>query len=318
MQTVERRPRAAKSPGKGKVVGPPGTGHPLLPAALVVAVFAVSTSAIFARLSTMSPEVLAGYRLAASALLLSPWMLLAPAGERVPKNPRLRILAAASGVCFGAHLALWFASLEHTTVASAAVLVTIHPLLIVPASYLVWKERVSGKALAGMAAALGGGVLIGLGDLHLGGNHLLGDLLALAAACAMGAYLMIGSLVRSQFPLASYLVWVNAFGAATVLIYGGLQRIAFWPIPSREWVIIGLLAAIPTLMGHTLFNWALRHTGPSVVSVSILGEPVGASLLAFLLFGETPGAWQGLGALLILTGVYAFVKWREVARGSEG
>lgn len=295
---------------------PQPAGHPLLAGALVVAVFAVSTSAILARLATISPVVLAAYRLAVSALLLLPWMLFIPRGERVPNSPRLRGLAAASGVFFGAHLALWFASLEETSVASAAVLVTIHPLLIVPASYLLWRERVSGKALLGMAAALLGSALIGLGDLGLGGSHLAGDLLAVAAACAMGAYLLIGSLVRARFPLASYLVWVNAFGAATVFLYGSLQRLSFWPIPPREWVIIGLLAVVPTLMGHTLFNWALRHTGPSVVSVSILGEPVGASILAFLLFGEIPGFWQATGAILILTGVYAFVKGREVAQGS--
>ena len=170
---------------------PQPAGHPLLAGALVVAVFAVSTSAILARLATISPVVLAAYRLAVSALLLLPWMLFIPRGERVPNSPRLRGLAAASGVFFGAHLALWFASLEETSVASAAVLVTIHPLLIVPASYLLWRERLSGKALLGMAAALLGSALIGLGDLGLGGSHLAGDLLAVAAACAMGAYLLI-------------------------------------------------------------------------------------------------------------------------------
>ena len=70
-------------------------------------------------------------------------------------------------------------------------------------------------------------------------------------------------------------------------------------------------------MGHTLFNWALRHTRPSVVSVSILGEPVGATILAYWIFGEAPGLWQTLGGLLILVGVYAFVKWRGAGIDDE-
>src|SRR5690606_4466693 len=103
--------------------------------------------------------------------------------------------------------ALWFASLERTTIASSTVLVTIHPLLIVPLSYWMWKERPAAPALLGMAAAVVGAGLIGMGDFDLGGLHLAGDALAVAAAAAMGGYLLMGSVVRERFPLASYLVW---------------------------------------------------------------------------------------------------------------
>lgn len=297
-----------------QVARQPGDGHPLLLPALMCAVAAVSTSAVIVRFSTMPPAVLAGYRLAVSSIFLLPWMLSLPRGSRSPSSARAGWLGVASGLFLGVHYALWFASLERTTIASATVLVTMHPLLIVPVSYLFWKDPLSPRALGGMIAALAGATLIGMGDFDLGRTHVAGDALALAAAGAMGVYLMIGSLVRSGFPLASYLVWVNAWGGFVVLVYAFLAGEALWPIPAGEWALIGLLAAVPTLMGHTLFNWALRHTRPSVVSVSILGEPVGATLLAYGIFGEAPGLWQSLGGLLILGGVYAFVKWREVRR----
>lgn len=289
----------------------PSDGHPLVVPALVLAVAAVSTSAVIVRLSQLPPAVLAGYRLAVSAGLLFPWIFSAPRGRRLPAAAKAGWLGVASGLFLGAHYALWFASLERTTIASATVLVTIHPLMIVPVSYFVWKERPAPAALLGMAAAVVGAALIGMGDFDLGKSHLAGDALAVLAAAAMGGYLLIGSVVREQFPLASYLVWVNGWGALVVLVYSQVAGLGLWPIPIREWAVIGLLAAVPTLVGHTLFNWALRHTRPSVVSVSILGEPVGAALLAYWVFGEAPGLWQTAGASLILLGVYAFVRWRE-------
>lgn len=293
------------------------SGHPLVAPGLVLAVAAVSTSAVIVRLSELSPAVLAGYRLAVSALLLFPWIFRAPKGRRLPADGRATWLGIASGLFLGAHYALWFASLERTTIASATVLVTIHPLLIVPVSYWVWRERPSARALSGMAAAVVGAALIGMGDFDLGGLHLAGDALAVAAAAAMGGYLLIGSAVKQRFPLASYLAWVNAWGAVVVLAYAAVAGPGLWPIPAREWLVVLALAAVPTLVGHTLFNWALRYTRPSVVSVSILGEPVGATLLAYAIFGEAPGLWQTVGALLILAGVYAFVRWKE-ASGTRG
>lgn len=286
-------------------------GHPLLAAGLVTAVAAVSTSAILVRFSQSSPVVLAAYRLVISAALLWPLALL-PRGEPRRLAPRERLLALVSGAFLGAHYALWFASLNRTTVASSTVLVTIHPLLIVPASLVLWRERIGWVSLAGIALALAGGTMIGAGDFGLGREHLVGDLLAVLAAAAMGAHLMLGRALRERVSLFPYLAWVNSFGALVVLGYAWAGGHLLWPMEPREWLIAAALALVPTLIGHTLFNWALRHTRASVVSVSILGEPVGATLLALLLFGERPGAWQAVGSLLILTGVYLFSKEVEV------
>ena len=174
---------------------------------------------------------------------------LSTEGDAFTVERESRLALVASGVLLGAHYALWFASLERTTIASATVLVTIHPLLIVPASYVIWKEHLSPRGLAGMVVALVGAVLIGMGDFELGRIHLVGDALAVAAAGAMGAYLLIGSIVRSRFALASYLVWVNAWGAAVVLAYALFAGHDLWPIPPSELAIIGLLAAVPLSWG---------------------------------------------------------------------
>lgn len=305
----------AQGESAGASPGPPARsrGHPLLAVGLFAAVAAVSTSAVLVRYSESPPTVLAAYRLALSAALLWPLALLAPAG-RCTFAPGDRLLALAAGALLGIHYALWFAALERTSVASAAVLVTVHPLLIIPASYVLWRERVGAAALWGLAMALAGGVMIGAGDFDLGGDHLVGDLLAVLAAAAMGAYLMLSRALRQKLSLFPYLARANSFGALVVLLFAWASGAELWPLPAREWAVAAALALVPTLVGHTLFNWALRYTQASVVSVSILGEPVGASILAFLLFGEAPGAWQTVGGVLILAGIYLFSTRREGER----
>jgi len=284
--------------------------HPFLAVGLASAVAAMSTAAILVRFSSSPPTLLAAYRLALSAALLWPLALFASSKPRT-LGRRERLLALLSGALLGSHYALWFASLERTSVASSAVLVTSHPLLIVPAGYLLWRERVSFASLVGMAMALAGGVMIGAGDLELGGEHLVGDLLAVLAAAAMGGHLMLGRALRAKISLFPYLALVNSFGAVVVFLFAWFSGTDLWPLPPREWLIAGLLALIPTLIGHTLLNWALRHTQAAVVSVSTLGEPVGASILAFFLFGEAPGVWQAAGSLLILVGVFLFSRQQQ-------
>lgn len=289
-------------------------GGALLYPALSAAVVAISFAAVLVRLSASPPEVLAAYRLLLGALAASPlaWWNL----RRVrPPEAKALLLALLAGAFLGVHYALWFASLARTTIASSTVLVTLHPLFVVPASYFLRNERFGPRSLLGAALALAGAAAVGWGDLGLGKESLAGDLLAVAAALAVAVHFMIGAELRKEMPVGIFAA--TSYGAGALVLFAlaaFTSREALWPRPAEEWAIYLALALLPTFVGHTLFTWALKFTSPAVVSVSILGEPVGASLLALLFFDEAPRMGQLLGGAFVLCGVYLFVSEREKGR----
>ena len=135
------------------------------------------------------------------------------------------------------------------------------------------------------------------------------------AAILVSGYLLIGQRLRTRMSLLVYVFFV--YGAAA-LVLGGLaaaMRLPMTGYDPREWWLFVALAAIPTLLGHTVFNWALQHVPASVVSVSILGEPVGAVVLAMLVLGEVPAPIQIVAGAVILGGIGLFLHYRN-ARSS--
>ena len=291
---------------------------PFLYPALAAAVVAISFAAVLVRLSASPPAVLAAYRLLLSALVAAPWAWWNLRRHAFPGR-KAAGLALLAGAVLGLHYALWFASLERTSIASSTVLVTLHPLFVVPASYFLRRERFSARSLLGAALALAGGAAVGWGDFSVGRESLAGDMLAVAAALAVAVHFMIAARVRREMPVGIFAAAAYAAGAAVVFAAAWLSSPGeLWPRPAREWAIYLALALFPTFVGHNLFTWALRYTSPAVVSVSVLGEPVGASILAFLFFGEAPRAAQLAGGALVLAGVYLFISGREKkAAGKE-
>lgn len=291
---------------------------PFLFPALAAAVVAISFAAVLVRLSASPPAVLAAYRLLLSALAAAPW-----AWWNLRRHPfpgaKAASLSLIAGAVLGLHYALWFASLERTSIASSTVLVTLHPLFVIPASYFLRRERFSARSLFGAALALAGGAAVGWGDFSLGRESLAGDLLAVAAALCVAVHFMIAARVREKTPVGIFAAATYAAGAAVLFAAAALSSPEeLWPRPAREWAIYLALALLPTFVGHTLFTWALRYTSPAVVSVSILGEPVGASILALLFFGEVPRAVQLVGGALVLGGVYLFVTGRRTKAAEKG
>lgn len=279
-------------------------------AGLVVAagVVAVSFSAILVRLSSAPPETLAFYRLSLALGLLLPWSLLArrPRAAYRQLSPRDWGLAVMAGLFLGFHYVAWFYALRQTSVLSATVLVTLQPFFVLALGYLLWRRRVSVRAGAGLVVALAGGVLIGGGDLHLSMESLRGDLLALAAAALVSVYLLVGEVQRPRQELLSYVCVVYGAAVAVLGLMAVARGVPLAGFAPREWWIFAGLAAGPTLLGHTLFNWALAYVPASRISAAILGEPVGATLWAWLLLAEVPTPIQLVGSALILGGVAWF------------
>jgi len=232
----------------------------------------------------------------AAALLVPLW------GVRRARLSRRGLgLALVAGGFLALHFALWTESLRLTTVASSVALVTTNPLFVGLLSSLFLGERPSQALWQGIGLSVAGGLLIGWGDFALGGAALLGDVLALLGAVASSAYLLVGRRARDEGPLVPYATVAYGIAAALLLVgaSGGGDPL---PLPT-EWLWIALLALGPQLLGHTSVNWALRRFPASAVAVAILGEPVGATLWAYLVFGEVPGIPQGIGIVLVLLGI---------------
>lgn len=307
--------------------------HPYL--SLAVGVLAVSSAAIWVRLSDLPPPVLAFYRLAFSALGV--WVVALFARARARRSDEGRPQppagwarwAALAGVSLAAHWAVWFASLDLTSVLSSTVLVTTQPLWVVLLAWLLWRQRVSRLQALALAIALAGGVVIAAADalgqaaaagtasLPAQGSHgVYGDLLALLAAALVSVYLLVGQRLRATTPLVDYLTVVYTSGAAALFLVNAALRLPVWGWPWREvWVGLGL-AAVPTLIGHSALNMVVARLGAATVATAVLGEPVGASILALVLFRELPGALHWAGAAMILAGIYLFTApGRTPARG---
>ncbi|WP_243028234.1 DMT family transporter [Thermus albus] len=277
-------------------------------AVLLLGIFAISFGSILVRLALAASGdkslafslVMSAGRMGLAALLLLP-------GWRRPLAGLAGLpYAVAAGAFLALHFALWITSLSYTSVAASTALVTTNPVWITFFGWLFFREAPSFLTLLGVGIALLGGLLIGLGDAQGGGgtNPLLGDLLALLGAVAASLYFLLGR--EAQRRGLSILEYIRvAYTTAALLLlplpylFGG----GYGDYPPAVYGYILLMALLPQLVGHTSFNWATRYIPPVLVTLAILFEPVGASLLAFLLFGELPGIPVLLGALVLLIGV---------------
>ena len=295
---------------------------------LALAVVGISFAAPLVRLSSAAPLVVAAWRLGFSVAIVALALLASGAWRewRTLSRPTL-MLTIAAGALLTVHFWSWNASLRYTTVAASVTLVNIQPVIVALVSARWLGERASRKQWIGIAVAVFGATIVGLSDVPGGvsgivasltgsaassdGNSggrlraLFGDALALVGAITAAGYYLIGRQVRKTLTLWPYvgLVYGVAFLGCVILavVTGG----ALLPQPPRELAIFAGLALGPMLLGHTGMNWALGHLPAYVVNLTVLGEPIGATILAAVLPGihEVPGPGTIIGAVLVLGGV---------------
>lgn len=222
-------------------------------------------------------------------------------------------LIVGAGVFLGLHFIAWIESLYHTTVASASVLVTTSPILLAVLGYLVLGERLRLATVAAIVAAVGGAALIGWADagtVVLGRGALWGNSLALGGAVLVSLYLLIGRVVRQKVSWLAYVTPLYAVAALTAL---GAAAVKGTPLLGYSWGFYGLCAGLalgPQVLGHGSFNYALQYVPAAIVGMLALLEPVGASILAYVLFGEVPPTTSIVGMVVVL-GAVAIVVWRR-------
>ncbi|KIL42567.1 DMT family transporter [Jeotgalibacillus soli] len=275
--------------------------------AIIIGVLSVSFSAILVKLSAAEAGVIAFYRLFFTVLIMSPYFFLFYRKEVKKLKRRDWVFSIIAGIFLAFHFILWFESLNYTSVASSTVLVTLQPLFAFVGSYFFFNERITMRAAVAAVIAIGGSIIISWGDFQISGMALYGDVLALIACALVTAYLLFGQDVRKRLSIVTYTFILYSISTAVLFFYVLIKRESFGPLPMEEWIYFILLAMVPTLFGHTLFNWALRWISTTVISMAILFEPIGATILAYLLLGEKVFATQVMGGSIVLLGLAVFI-----------
>jgi drug/metabolite transporter (DMT)-like permease len=297
---------------------------------LTVGVLAVSSASILIRTAQQEAASLtiAAYRLTIATIVLLP-ITLRQSGTFYQSLTRKQIgLLAASGLMLALHFATWITSLEMTSVVSSVVLVATTPLWVALASPVFLKEKITPVLWLGVGFSLVGSLIVALGGicgLSMGGlqcdlgtniwtgESLLGNGLALVGAWCAAGYMLIGRRVRPAMPLSVYTICVYGCAAIVLLALAVASGVNFLGIESPNglqlyspvvWLCLVGLAVGPQLIGHTSYNWALGYLPAATVSVALLGEPIGTTLLAFFILKEAPSIVELLGGALILAGIF--------------
>jgi drug/metabolite transporter (DMT)-like permease len=272
---------------------------------LIAGVAAVSTASTLIRLAQIeaSSLAIAAWRLTFASMILAPFALTMRRDELRSLSRRERVLAIVSGLLLAIHFGTWISSLAFTSVAASVVLVSTNPLFVGVVSFLFLNERMSWRMVLGLAVAVAGSMVIGLGDLGQGTHRLLGDGLALAGAISGAGYFLIGRQLRGRLSLLGYVFPVYAVSAVALMVVALVSGVEMWGFAPLTWVWILLMALGPQIVGHSSLNWSLRHLTATYVTLVVLVEPVGSALLAWLILGEVP-PWAGVwGGALILVGI---------------
>ncbi|WP_022850932.1 DMT family transporter [Limisalsivibrio acetivorans] len=272
-------------------------------------VLAISFGSILIKLAhDVPPVMIAAYRLVFSSIILIGIMRVKSLPfERM--NGREWLGCLFSGIFLALHFITWITSLSYTSVASSVVLVTMNPIFVGLISYIVLKERQSIALVAGIILSVTGSIVLALSDSGLEGlqitdsTALLGDMLALTGALMASLYLIIGSRIRERISLMTYITAVYTISAVVLVVTSLFIGLSFTGYRPESYMYMFLLAVLPQLIGHTSFNWGLKYLKSSMVAVITLGEPVGASVLAYFILGEKVSIGQGIGIALIFAAI---------------
>lgn len=291
---------------------------------VIIGVMAISIGSILVRLALKSADqsgigfslVIAAIRLTGASLIVLPTALKI---QWRSLSFQALIYAIAAGCCLAFHFATWITSLSYTSIAASTTLVTTTPIWVAILSKFWLNEKLSPGKMIGIAVAFLGGIMIGLSETQTGSfysNPLLGDSLALIGAWAVSFYIMFGREAQQRgFSIGGYVMVAYTVAALILLPLPLVFGVGYTNYPASVYFYLVLMAIIPQLIGHTSFNWAINKISPTLVTLAILFEPIGASFLGYLFFNEVPPLSVLIGGIIILTGVAIAVINSELKSG---
>ena len=279
--------------------------------ALIWGVMAVSTGAIFARLADAPALVIAAYRVGLATLVIAPIAWWKAGSELRRLTRRDLLLTAVSGLFLAMHFATWISSLNYTSVANSVVLVNTNPLWVGLFTPLITRERIRPAVAIAILLSVAGGVVIGIGDFASGSQALLGDGLALAGSICAAVYLLLGRNLRKNLSLLAYIF--VCYGSAAVILWVLVLSLGL-PISGFSggtWACLWAMALFTQLVGHSSYNWALKWFSAGLIAISLLGEPIGSTILAYFIFDEGLTWSKFAGGALILCAIYLSARYEK-------
>lgn len=269
---------------------------------MTLGVIGISFGSILIKLSTAQPLAIAFYRLMFSGLLMLPFYFRQPGPKKISLSDLGWI--ALSALFLSLHFVTWVYSLSFTSVTSSVVLVTINPLFVSILGWFFLKEKTGPRILVAIAVVVAGGAIIGGKALAAGGMGNLGNLLALAGALMASGYLLTGRHLRKSLSLVTYTTICYSMTAGILLIASLAAKTPMGGFPKVNYLYFALMAIGPQLLGHSIFNWGLKYLPTPRIAMLIIAEPVGATILAFLVLKQVPSVYEMIGAVFIMAGVY--------------
>ncbi|MCQ5366001.1 DMT family transporter [Anoxybacillus salavatliensis] len=285
--------------------------------ALIIGALSISTSAIFVKFTDAPSAVIAFYRLFFAVVFMTPLFIVKHIRETKQMNKKDWAFAVLSGTLLAFHFILWFESLRYTSVASSVVLVTLQPIFAFVGGFFFFKEKMTMSEWVSALLAILGSVIISWGDFRVSGKALYGDMLALIACAMVTGYWLVGQHLRKQFSLITYTYIVYGIASLVLSVYVSLFRYSFLSYNANDWWCFILLAVIPTLFGHSLFNWAMKWVNAAMVSMAILFEPIGAIILAYIWLDEQVYLSQGIGSFFIIIGIGAYMFGKHIKNNKK-
>ena len=273
-------------------------------AVLIIGIIGVSTGSIFARLADAPALVTAAYRMGLAALILIPLAAWKVGDELRNLSVHDIKLAMLSGFFLALHFAAWISSLDYTAIANSVVLVNTIPLWVGLFTPLIAKDRIKGSTIISIIVSVVGAAIIGFGDFATAGKALWGDMLAVCGAVCAAIYLLFGRNLRRKLSLLAYVA--ICYGSAAIILW---LVVLFLNLPvtgysTQTVAAFWAMAFVSQLIGHSSYNWSLKWFSTSFVAVSLLGEPIGSTLLAYIIFDEGLTWLKLIGGLFILSAIY--------------
>ncbi|SDI77540.1 Permease of the drug/metabolite transporter (DMT) superfamily [Halanaerobium congolense] len=268
---------------------------------LAVGIFFLSTSGILIKVASAPPLITAFYRMFFTVLILTPYFLIK---HRADARYFLDYRPLLVGFLLAVHFILWISSIQYTDISNSVIFVALQPLFTIILEYLFAREDLKEGAVIGIVMAVIGSSIISIGDFYQLGDKLFGNFLALSAALFASSYLFIGRGVRKKLNYFPYLYILYTYAALFLAVGVYIFEIPFTGYGTNNYLIFLALALGPTIVGHSILNLAVRYLPTSIVSLSILGEPILTTFLAWLLLSEEIRMTTMFGGAFILGGIY--------------
>jgi len=283
---------------------------PTFPRAALAALFlgasAIGLAPILVRLSEAGPISTAFWRVALAAPMLWLGVWLAQQGESEAARPFTRrdvVLLAAAGLFFAGDLVFWHMAIKRTTIANATLLPNMAPVFVTIGAWLFFRQRITRTFILGLLLAISGAALLIGQSFSLSGQNFLGDVLALGTAVFYASYLLTTSHLRQNMAALRFMAWSGTFCALFLLPVALISGETILPITAGGWLVLLVLALVAHVGGQGLIAYSLAALPATFSAVSLLWQPVMATLLAWVLLGERLAPGQLLGGMVVLTGI---------------